>query len=191
MSIHTWIQPGRRVTVLNEAIVGTVVEYPAIDPEGVVHDDLAAVDWGNGIDHEEIAGLYSAEPSTDDTVEVDYRTYDGNNLLVDTRNPARFGDQAMIAEGPGVSLAPSGTYDYVALTPDVARAVGTFLIHCSGNPSLHGENTWIDEYGVTLRVFFEDGQPTFQINDGRMWSTTPLHAVDMGQRLICWAGVAV
>lgn len=181
---------GDQVTILNEALVGTVTEYPAVDPDGTVHPDSVEVRWSWGaVEIEGAEKLYSAVPADDDTVTDAYRTYDGDNLAVDTRISFAHGGLAMVATAERVSTRESGDYEYVSLSPDMAREVGTFIVHCAGNPSLHGEKTWTDEFGSTLRVFFEDGMPTFDICDtGRLWTTTPLNTIDLGQRLIIWAG---
>ncbi len=58
IAVGTKVHPLHADLSIDFATTGTVIEFPAVDPEGVVHYGLATVDWqGIGTEIEEVADL--------------------------------------------------------------------------------------------------------------------------------------
>jgi hypothetical protein len=81
----------------------------------------------------------------------------------------------------------------------LAREIGTFILHCAGNESLHAEHAWVGLKG-TFGMYVEDGNVTVTLTDATELPSaygqyvdralSYEESVDLGQRLIIWAGVA-
>lgn len=89
--------------------------------------------------------------------------------------------------------AAAGLQGPVTLTDrDKAREFGTFILFCTGNESLWTNEDYVVSDGThEVRFAAEDGVPLFVIAD----SSSPIQlpeadAIDLGQRLIIWAGIA-
>jgi hypothetical protein len=71
---------------------------------------------------------------------------------------------------------------------DTARAVGTALLACAANERLLADQQWTGADGTVVRV--EPTAPLLHIGDCS-WPLAIDDAVDLGQRLIAWAGMTV
>lgn len=73
-----------------------------------------------------------------------------------------------------------------------AREIGTSLLQWAGNPTLHAYDDWCATGGVEVNVI--DGEIEITVaRSGEIsgYEPTTEQAIDLGQRLIVWAGVAV
>lgn len=86
--------------------------------------------------------------------------------------------------------APYG-YGKVGFTDrDTARAVGTALLTWAGNENPLADQQWTSDDGTVVRVTVEPATPFLHIGDC-FWPLAIDDAIDLGQRLIVWAGLAL
>lgn len=107
----------------------------------------------------------------------DHRGYDGATVTVLT--PA-----AGLAT---IKVASESDYVMARLDSDTARDVGTYILRCAGNPGLNGTHAWNN-----VQVTAVDGEVSIGVSDNGAYAEHGLRqpdAVDVGQRLIVWAGI--
>lgn len=118
-----------------------------------------------------------------------YRDYAFEDLAGGTFAIDTSGEHAIIR---AATNHPELSFD-IEIDRDTARTIGTFLIRCAGNPSLHAYDDFNPTTGA-LEIDVVDGEVDITVAlDGEIsgYAPTQEQAVDLGQRLITWAGVKV
>lgn len=117
------------------------------------------------------------------------------HLVIDT-------DTVCAITATGNSITERGIQGNVRLdgrlSPVDARTMGTVLVAwANGGPLLRGEAEFITDNGNAIRIFAEESDITLAVcSDGAEdvyieYVLAYEDVVDLGQRLIVWAGVAV